>query len=153
LSRSLSPPSSASAKNPGNTVSKRWAGESVAVMTTRPGAASRARNGALAAAVLTNTTRPGTVPISAAHSAASRSGPARLNLASTPSKVPWPMSTTSTMSPGRVRPARSASAVRTLAAVACSAAGAGSGRRTRTWSRGIASAPVSAPTSVASHAA
>ena len=60
-------------------------------------------------AVLTNTTRSTcSVPSSRAKSSAVRSGPGRLNVATLPSKLPWPMSSTKTSSSDRAFAARSA---------------------------------------------
>ena len=69
-------------KYSGNTVSNRCTTESVAEMTIRRGPASRSMNGELAGAPLTITRRPGMPRRSVAHSAASMSGPTRLNFAS-----------------------------------------------------------------------
>ena len=78
-------------------------------------------NGKLADEVLTTTTRPGRPATSSAHCADSRSAPTRLNLASTPSKVPWPMSTMKSRS-SRVMARRTAlRCCRTFAAVAAAA--------------------------------
>jgi hypothetical protein len=68
--------------------------------------------------VLITISRPGRSRRSAAHSPDSRSGPTRLNLASVPSNVPWPIRTTSRRSPGAIRPRMAATARRVLAAVA-----------------------------------
>ena len=72
-----------------------WAAEFVAVITTRPLAFNASRKGKLASVVLTTTSRAGTAASIWLQSDAVRSGPTRLNLATSPSNVPWPSSTTS----------------------------------------------------------
>ena len=104
-------------KYSGKTVAKRCAAESVAVMTTRPFCESSSRNGKLDAVVLTTTTRPGRPPSAPSIRRAVRSGPTRLNLASAPSKVPWPSRTSSSVSFRVTRRRRSANTRRTFAAV------------------------------------
>ncbi len=103
-------------KYSGNTVSNRCAEESVAVITIRRGAASRSRKGKLPDVVLTTTTRPGTGRSRADQSADSRSGPTRLNFASMPSNVPWPISTTISRSSRVMRSRIEASVRRTFSA-------------------------------------
>ena len=91
--------------------------ESFAVMTMRPRPEIRSRNGKLPLAVLMNTRRPAIGRSRSAHSAALRSGPTRLNLASSLSDpVPCPISSTSTTSSFVAWRRTSASARRTSGA-------------------------------------
>ena len=67
----------------------------------RPGPDNASMNGPLALAVLTRTTRRGASRcMNGSKSAAVMSGPGRLNLATFPSKLPCPISTTKIVSSG-----------------------------------------------------
>ena len=117
-------------KYSGNTVSNRWATESVADTTMRRGPLRRSMKGELAGAALTTITRLGKTRSSPDHSARSRSGPTRLNFASTPSNVPWPIRNTNRTSSAFALPRSAAKARRTLAAVAACAGSGDSDRFT-----------------------
>src|SRR3954467_258724 len=122
-------------KYSGKTVSYRCAAESVAVMTIRRGPERRSRNGKLAADVFTTTMRPGTLFSNVDHSVDSRSGPTRLNFASVPSKVPWPINTMKNTSSRPIRALTDAIAWRTFSAVEAEAGRGVSDRTvTRAWS-------------------
>ena len=117
-------------KYSGNTVSNRCATESVAETTMRRGPLRRSMKGELAGAELTTITRLGKPRSSPDHSPRSMSGPTRLNFASTPSNVPWPIRKTNSMSSAFACPRSVARARRTLAAVAACAGSGDSDRLT-----------------------
>ncbi|MGH7484726.1 MAG: hypothetical protein ACREMY_03850, partial [bacterium] len=107
------------ALNLGQKLAAQRAAESVAVKTTRPRPASLCMNGKLAPLVSTKARRPGSGLSSDAHSVALRSGPTRLNFASSPfTDVPCPINTTNSTSSLVIRLRRSVSTCSTLARVA-----------------------------------